>query len=257
MLPTVFVSHGSPGLAFEDVPARAFFHGLGRTLPRPSAILCISAHWGTEAPMLTGAARLETIHDYYGFPKELYALRYPAPGAPALAERVRRLLGDAGIGADIDPARGLDHGAWSPLILAYPDADIPVVQLSLQAHRDARQHHAMGRALAPLRQDGVLVLGSGAVTHNLAEFGRHRLDAPPIGYARAFDAWLARVLEANDEAGLLDWESAPHARHNHPSPEHFLPLFVARAAAGADARATRLHASWTHGFLSMAAYAFA
>ena len=257
MLPALFVSHGSPALAFEDVPARVFFLGLGRSLPRPTAILCVTAHWNTERPTLSGAARPETIHDFAGFPRELYGVRYAAPGAPALAAQATQLLAAAGIGADIDPARGLDHGAWSPLVLAYPDADVPVVQLSVQPHRDAAHHQALGRALAPLRADGVLVLGSGAVTHNLAEFGRHGLDAAPIGYAHAFDDWLARALEANDEAGLLDWESAPHARRNHPSPEHFLPLFVARGAAGANARATRLHASWTYGFLSMAAYAFA
>ena len=198
----------------------------------------------------------ETIHDFHGFPRELYRLDYPAPGAPDVANRAAKLLNDAGFSAGIDAERGLDHGAWSPLLLAYPEADIPVVQLSVQPRRDARHHLAVGRALASLLAEDVLVLGSGAVTHNLREFGRYRAHDAAPDYVGEFDAWLERALLAGDEAALLDWESAPHAALNHPSPEHFLPLFAALGAAGAAPKARRLHASISYGILSMAAYAF-
>ena len=252
----IFISHGSPALAIEDAPARDFLANFRAVAGRPRAILCISAHWETETPMLGGAPRPETIHDFHGFPRELHRLDYPAPGAPDLAKRAARLLNDAGFPAGIDAARGLDHGAWSPLLLAYPEADVPVVQLSVQPRRDARHHLAVGRALASLLAEDVLVLGSGAVTHNLREFGRYRAHDAAPDYVGEFDAWLERALLAGDEAALLDWENAPHAARNHPSPEHFLPLFAALGAAGAAPKARRLHASISYGILSMAAYAF-
>jgi 4,5-DOPA dioxygenase extradiol len=251
-LPALFVGHGSPSLTLEPVPARDFLAGLGRELGRPKAILAVSAHWETAIPEVGAAEKPETIHDFFGFPEALYRLDYPAPGSPALADRAAQLLG--GFGAAVDRGRGLDHGIWAPLRLMYPEADIPVVPLSIQPPRGAEHHLAMGRALAPLRDEGVLVMATGAATHNLRDFGRYPLGAEPAPYARAFDGWLADVLERRDEAALVNWKAlAPEARRNHPSDEHFLPLIVAQGAGGA---ARRLHASFTYGFLSMAAYAF-
>ena len=257
-LPSLFVSHGAPTLALTPAPAHEFLKGLGSGLGRPTAILCISAHWETERPTVSAGREPETIHDFYGFPPPLYRLRYPAPGAPRLAERVVELLGRAGIPSLQDPARGFDHGAWVPLLLMYPEADIPVAQLSLQLPRGPSHHLALGRALAPLRHEGVLVLGSGGATHNLAEFRGQPLDAPPPPHVRAFDAWLAGAAEAGDETALLDYpQQAPDARRVHPREEHFLPFFVAFGAAGTGAKGRRLHTSFTHGVLSMAAFAFA
>lgn len=253
-LPSVFVSHGSPALVMEDHPARHFLAGLGGRIGRPAAILCVSAHWETAAPAVSGALRPETIHDFYGFPEALYRLRYPAPGAPDLAERAAGLLRGAGIDCTVDPGRGLDHGAWNPLLLIYPSADIPVTQLSVQPRAGAAPHVAAGRALAPLRREGVLILASGGAVHNLRQFAVDR--ERPAEWATAFEAWLAERIEAGDEAALTDWrEQAPYARAAHPSDEHFLPLFVAMGAGeGAPGRA--LHRSFAHGSLAMDAFAW-
>lgn len=255
-LPSLFVSHGSPTLAMEPGPAGAFWHELAASLPRPKAVLCISAHWNTATPLLGSATRPETIHDFYGFPEPMYRLRYPAPGAPALAERAIGLLHAAGIPAAAEPRYGLDHGAWVPLQSFYPEADVPVAQLSVQPRRDARWHLQLGAALAPLRDEGVLVLGSGGATHNLRELDRHG-GAPPL-WAKEFDDWLAAALADGRTEDVLDWETkGPNARRAHPSPEHFLPLFVALGAAGGKARGARLYKDFTLGGLSMAAFRFA
>ncbi len=254
-LPSLFVSHGAPTLPFEAAsPARAFLAGLGRQLPRPLAILAVSAHWETARPTLSIAERPATVHDFHGFPRELYALRYPVPGAPALAERAAGLLRAAGLRAELDPGQGLDHGAWVPLLLAYPEADIPVVQLSVQPASDAAAHLALGRALAPLRDEGVLVLGSGGAVHNL---GRIRYGGGPLpAWAQAFEDWLVGAVEAGDAAALAAWlDDAPEARVAQPSDEHFLPLLVALGAGG-GAPGRVLHRGFEHGSLSMAAFAW-
>jgi 4,5-DOPA dioxygenase extradiol len=255
-LPSIFVSHGSPMLALDPGEAGAFWHKLSASLPRPSAVLCISAHWNTRDPAACTATRPETIHDYYGFPEPMYRLSYPAPGAPALAERAVGLLKAAGIPAATEPRYGLDHGAWVPLQSFYPEADMPVAQLSVQPYRDARWHKKMGAALAVLRDEGVLILGSGGATHNLRELDRYGRSVPL--WAREFDEWLASNLAEGRDDALLDWETkAPHAQRAHPSPEHFLPLFVAWGAAGERARGERLYQDFTMGGLSMAAFRFA
>ena len=257
-LPALFLSHGSPGLILEDCPARDFLRGVGRLVPGPKAILVVSAHWETDTPEVTTGKAPETVHDFFGFPAPLYAIRYNAPGAPALAERVAALLRAAGFAAAGDPAQGFDHGVWAPLTLAFPEADIPVIQLSLQPQRDARHHLALGRALAPLRDEGVLIVGSGSTTHNLSAFRQMRLDLnmPPVAWAEAFADWLAGKVEAGDEAALLDWRNAPEARRNHPTPEHFLPFFVALGAGTPGQPGRVLHRSMTYGVLAMDAYAF-
>jgi 4,5-DOPA dioxygenase extradiol len=252
--PAVFVSHGAPTLPLTPAPARDFLAGYGTTLGRPTAILAVSAHWETAAPMLDAAAAPETIHDFYGFPRQLYEMHYAAPGDPALARRAADLLGTAGMTARLEP-RGLDHGAWVPLMLMYPQADIPVVQLSIQSHLGPAHQLDVGAALAPLREEGVLVLGSGSATHNLREFRGSAIDAPPPAWVSAFADWLAQSIAEGRQADLLDYRRrAPEAARNHPSEEHLLPLFTALGAAGPDAKGTRVHASTTHGVLAMDVY---
>ncbi|MFI4986868.1 MAG: DODA-type extradiol aromatic ring-opening family dioxygenase, partial [Alphaproteobacteria bacterium] len=225
--PSVFVSHGAPTLPLSAIPARAFLAGLGPALGRPEAILCISAHWETREPAVSSAARPETIHDFYGFPRALYELVYPAPGAPQLAERAAGLLRKTGFACQEEPAQGLDHGAWVPLLLMYPAADVPVTQLSVQMPEGPAHHLAIGRALAPLRNVGGLILGCGGATHNLAVFRGAAADAPPLPHVVAFDRWLAETAEAGDERSLVDYQRlAPEARRVHPREEHFLPFFV-------------------------------
>jgi 4,5-DOPA dioxygenase extradiol len=252
-MPTLFVSHGSPMLYLEkDVPGRAFLASLGKQVPRPKAILAVSAHWNTEQPAVSLAAKPETIHDFYGFPEALHRLRYDAPGAPELAGRVAELTGAAR-----DPGYGLDHGAWVPAMLGWPEADIPIFQLSVQPYMTPAHHLALGRKLAALREEGVLVMGSGSATHNLRRLVRGQHDTPPEPWAKAFDDWVAEKVETGDEAALANYRNeAPHAREAHPTDEHFLPLHVAFGAAGKGTRGRTLHRSFTSGNLSMAAYAF-
>ncbi len=251
-MPTIFVSHGAPTLILDDVPARAFLASLGRQLPRPKAIIAVSAHWDTDVPAVSLARKPETIHDFYGFPEALYRLRYNAPGAPELAERVAKLTGAAH-----DPHRGLDHGAWVPAMLGWPEADVPIFQLSVQPEESPAHHIALGRKLGSLREEGVLVMGSGSATHNLRALVRGGGELEPEPWAKAFDDWLAETLEKGDEAALADYRAqAPYAREAHPTDEHFLPLHVAYGAAGEGAHGRALHRSFTLGNLSMASYAF-
>lgn len=265
--PTLFVSHGSPTLLFDDDRAHRFLAGLAAKLPRPKEILVISAHWETDAPTVSAVPWPATIHDFGGFAQALYEVEYPAPGAPVLAGRAARLLEAAGFAVSRDPRRGLDHGAWVPLKLVYPDADIPVTQLSIQTRLGPAHHLAVGRALAPLREEGVLIVASGAATHNLEAVlsTRFTLDAAVPDWVAAFSAWLAETLDGGDVDALLDYRArAPHARANHPTEDHILPLFVALGAAmgeggagaGMGAKAERLHASFSFGALAMDVYAF-
>lgn len=256
-IPAIFVSHGAPTLLIDAGPTPAFLKTLGGMLTRPRVVLCISAHWETSSPKLTGASNPETIHDFYGFPDRLYEIHYAAPGSPVFAKQVATLLRDAGYEASIDETRGLDHGAWVPLKLMYPDADIPVVQLSVQTHLGVRHHLELGRALRALRAEGVLILGSGGVTHNLREFRGQSIDAIPLDYVQAFDGWLEDAVTHGREDVLIDFEThAPSAQRNHPTREHFVPLFVPMGAAGKSARGRKLHHAFTYGVLSMAAYAW-
>ena len=251
-LPSVFISHGPPSLELEASAARDFLAGLGAALPRPEAILCISAHWEGRQARLSLAERPETIHDFFGFPEPLYQLLYPAPGAPDLARRAAALLEGAGLSVTLDERRGLDHGAWAPLRLVYPEADLPVTQLSLLVEGGPAAHLVIGRALAPLRAEGVLILGSGGATHNLSEWRQAGEAAPDWG--QAFDDWLAERVTAGAVEDLLDYRArAPEGPRNHPSEEHFLPLFVALGAAEGPGRV--LHRSFQD-TLSMAAFAF-
>ncbi|MDA8050545.1 MAG: class III extradiol ring-cleavage dioxygenase [Rhodospirillales bacterium] len=260
MMPTLFVSHGSPMTAITDTPARRFLAGLGGSLPRPRAVLVASAHWETAEPMVNAVARNETIHDFYGFPQALFAISYSPPGAPEIASEIAASLDEAGFACGLDPRRGLDHGAWVPLFLAYPEAEIPVLQLSVQTALGPRHHLALGQALAELRAQGILILGSGSFTHDLRRFGRGRagIDAPETPDVTAFSDWMDEHIRAHDVPALTDYRGlAPHAADEHPTEEHLLPLYVALGAAGETARARRLHSSVEYGFLRMDAYAFA
>ena len=256
-MPSLFLSHGAPTLPLTDTPARAFLQQLGHTLERPKAILVISAHWETAQPMVSAVDRNETIHDFGGFPQALYDMRYPAPGSPSVAARVTDLLRASGLDCKIDRRRGLDHGAWVPLLLMYPQADIPVLQLSVQPHLGPAHHLRVGRALAPLRQEGVLIIGSGSFTHDLSEFRGHGPNDPAPEWVNSFADWFHVALTKSQTDDLLNYRrQAPFATKNHPTEEHLLPLYVAMGAAGENARAERLHASSTYSVLRMDVYAF-
>lgn len=263
-LPTLFLSHGSPMTALEPREAGRFFQRLGPAFDaafgRPRAILAVSAHTLTREPVLLGAPRHEAIHDFGGFPAELYALRYEAPGDPALASRVAQRLQDAGMPAHLVAEGGLDHGIWTPLLYAWPQGDVPIVPLGWPPNWSPARLFDLGRALAPLAGEGVLVMASGSITHNLRRVfagGREgREDAPATPESTAFRDWWAGRSAVADWPALFDYRrQAPHAALMHPTDEHLLPFFVA-AGAGGDGPARRVHASLTFGDLGMDAYAF-
>ena len=250
---SLFISHGAPTLAIEDNSSANFLRNLSTKIPAPKAIIVISAHWETDLPEITGSAQPETIHDFYGFPKQLYDLQYNVAGDLELANKIAKLLGKQ---AKINNQRGLDHGAWNPLMLIYPDANIPVVQLSVQPQKNAEWHYQIGRSLSPLKNDDVLIIGSGSLTHNLYEALRGNHKEVP-NWVSEFANWVADKVAQNDVASLLNWEIlAPYAQKNHPTPEHFLPFFVALGAANSPLNAKRIHTDTTFGVLAMDAYEF-
>jgi 4,5-DOPA dioxygenase extradiol len=264
-LPTLFLSHGSPLHAIAAGRAGEAWSALGVRLPRPRAVLVASAHWETELPMVATSGQPETIHDFGGFPEELYRLRYAAPGATEAAQRALQLLQGAGFPASANGCRGLDHGAWVPLLRLYPQADVPVAQISIQPSLDAAHHLRLGAALAPLADEGVLIVGSGHMTHNLREWitdarrrGSMAIDERPAQtYVDEFRGWVDRALRGGDRAALAAWQQqAPHALRAHPTPEHFLPLMVAFGAAGTAPRIEHIDAGVDSGVLAMDAYLF-
>jgi 4,5-DOPA dioxygenase extradiol len=257
MLPTLFLSHGAPTLPLSRSPAHDFLAGLAATIERPKAIVVASAHWETERPQVNAVAVNDTIHDFHGFPRALYEMTYPAPGDAILAAHVLRLLADAGLPGTPDTVRGLDHGAWVPLLLAYPAHDIPVLQVSIQSHLGPEHHARLGAALAPLRAEGVLIVGSGSFTHDLRRFRGQAEDAPVQPDVTAFADWMDRAIRDGRRDDLLAYRSrAPHAVANHPTDEHLLPLYVALGAGGPDTKPEHLHNSAMFSILRMDAYAF-
>ena len=257
-MPSLFVSHGSPMTAIQPSPAQDFFRAYARELPRPRAILIATAHFESDAPLLSADARPEMIYDFGGFPQPLFEIVYPAPGAPELAMRATQLLRETGYRAHAVISRGFDHGTWVPLCLMYPDADIPVVQLSVQPELGSAHHVALGQALAPLRDEGVLIIGSGSLTHNLWELARsgRNFSAPVRDWVRDFTDWIADRVESGNLDDIANYrERAPFARENHPRDEHFLPLPFAMGA-GVGAKGKRVHASYEYGLLAMDAYLF-
>jgi len=268
-LPPIFLSHGSPMTALEPGDTGPFWQRLGPALAaagggRPRAILAVSAHSLAREPVLLAAARHETVHDFSGFPEPLYRLRYDAPGAPDLAPRVAGLLRGAGLPVHQVDQGGLDHGIWAPLRFIWPAADIPVLPLAFPPDWSPARLFALGQALAPLAAEGVLVYGSGSLTHNLRlvfSAGRPPLDAPEMPECAAFRSWFAKHGAAADWPALLDYRrQAPHAVLMHPTDEHLLPFYVAAGAAAAAGSpppvARRLFDGLTYGCLGMDAYAF-
>lgn len=263
-LPVYFISHGGGPWSFMDADSRRPYAKLAAELadmPRqvgttPRAVLMVSAHWEEPEFTLTASPRPPMIYDYGGFPDYTYQIRYDAPGDPSLAEHTRQLIEAAGMPAKLDRERGFDHGAFTPLKVIYPDADVPVVQLSLKRGLDPESHLALGRAIAPLRDQGVLIVGSGLSYHNLRQFFSPRGWRP----SHEFDAWLNGVLRGGSPADrnklLAAWETAPSARAAHPREEHLLPLMVAVGAAGEDEAQLSYHEQDFMGGLAVSNYRF-
>ncbi len=254
--PLLFVSHGAPLFAIEPGLAGKNLAELGRELPKADAIVILSPHWMTRGGVrVTGSAKPDTIHDFGGFPEALYQIRYPAPGAPALAQQIVDLLSDAGWTSQLDAERGLDHGAWVPLLYLAPDADIPVVQVSMPYPLDTRGAWKLGQALQPLRDMNILIVASGSLTHNLYEF--RGATSHGADYVKEFAAWTARTLASKSLDQILDYQQhAPSAERAHPTDEHFLPLFIALGAAGESYDMRVVEGGITHGVLAMDSYLF-
>ncbi|MCB1495658.1 MAG: dioxygenase [Bauldia sp.] len=260
--PSLFISHGGPNIVLDDTEARDYLRGLEGLVGRPSAIVVMSAHFETRGPVVVGDPAPGMIYDFGGFPDELYRMVYPAPGSPELAARIKTMLDAAGIPTVVAPERGYDHGTWTPMMLAFPEADIPIVQLSIDPGRDAAYHHALGRALAPLREENVLLVGSGHITHNLrAVFNAMRRGLAPdpemADKVDAFTGWFADAFAKGDRDAILHWkERAPFVTENHPTDEHLMPLFFAYGAGGEGAEAVRAHDSKQMGFFAFDSWLF-
>jgi 4,5-DOPA dioxygenase extradiol len=250
--PALFVSHGAPTAALErDAYTRALA-AFGQQAGSPAAVLVVSGHWEVAGPLrLTATEAPRLIYDFGGFPDALYRVRYPCPGAPALAEEAAALLQAAGLAAEVDPSRGLDHGVWVPLLHVFPQAQVPVVQLSLPRGASAREVRRMGEVLRPLRRQGVLLVGSGGMVHNLRRIDFSGAQAPVMQWAQDFEAWMAERIAARDLEALEAWQRAPGAALAHPSPEHLLPLFFALGAALPGDRLTSVYEGIHYGSLSL------
>lgn len=261
--PTLFLSHGGPDILLGGTPAHDFLSAFGQELSkergRPQAILVASAHFDTRVPSFTADEKPGLIYDFKGFGEDLYRRTYPAPGLPQLATIAATLVEEAGFPVQEVLGRGLDHGAWVPLSLLFPEADIPIVQVSIQSEQGAGHHFVLGRALAPLREHSVLIIGSGSLTHNLGEILRsdRSFDAPVSETVRAFADWIREKAEAGAIDEIADYLAlAPHAREMHPTPDHFVPLPFAFGAAGEGAKGRRVHTSVERGSMAMDAYLF-
>jgi 4,5-DOPA dioxygenase extradiol len=254
MFPSLFISHGSPMLALEPGASGPALARLAAEMPRPRAIVIVSAHWESQELLVNANPHPETWHDFGGFPPELFAVQYPAPGLPELSTEVVELLTKAGLPARLNSQRPFDHGVWVPLSLMYPQADIPIVQVSLPSRQGPALQNLVGKALASLREEGVLLIGSGSITHNLRELDWQAGPESIEPWAGEFRDWFVEKLGANDETSLHDYRRrAPNAVRNHPSDEHLLPLYFARGAGGEFSIA---HQGFTMGALGMDIYRF-
>lgn len=251
-LPSLFIAHGAPDLPLSGTPARAFTEELGKRFPGLRAILVVSAHWEAAMPTIGTAAEPETVHDFGGFDDRLYEMRYPARTSAEVVSEIEAALDVAAITHARDARRGYDHGVWIPLMLAFPKADVPVVQLSLRRGAPPAENIALGRALAPLREKGVLIVGSGAIVHNLRALAREGSPAPD--WARTVDDGVVAAIEGGDTESLVAFPATQLGRVAHPTPEHLMPLFVAMGAGGGQGRA--IHRSFSWGSISMTSFAF-
>lgn len=251
-LPALFISHGSPMLALEAGQVGIALQRLSFNLPRPKAIVVMSAHWESHALEVSTAVRPDTWHDFNGFPAALYDIRYPAAGHPELAEDILQRLNAVGLVAQANSTRPRDHGAWMPLLHMYPDADIPVVEISLPMAWSAEDIFSIGQALEPLREQQILLIGSGSITHNLAELNWQG-NAPVPVWASRFRNAVVHHLSHNNFAAVLDWKNLPNVMRNHPTLEHFAPLFW---SMGLGSRFSLVHSSFTMGALGMDIYRF-
>ncbi|MBS1142970.1 MAG: Extradiol ring-cleavage dioxygenase, class enzyme, subunit [Proteobacteria bacterium] len=256
--PALFVPHGAPTFALRPGAAGAALAAMAQSLPQPRAIVIVSAHWDTTVPTVGFAERPETIHDFWGFPAELYDIRYPATGCREAAEEVVAALKNAGLPTATDHTQGLDHGAWVPLRLMFPDADVPVIPLSIQSRGGTEQAYRLGQALAPLAEKGFLVIASGNLTHNLRDYQMAAMSGGRTpAYVRQFTDWLADNIHAGNTDALLDYRrQAPGGVQAHPTDEHLLPLYVALGAGGENATATRFHAGIDDYVIAMDAFSF-
>ncbi|MBS4097719.1 MAG: dioxygenase [Sulfuricella sp.] len=253
---TLFVPHGAPTFALAPGAAGQALSDWATGREKPPAVLLVSAHWDSAAPCLGAAQQPETLHDYWGFPDELYDISYPAPGAPQVAQQAKELLDGAGFTVGLDDRRGLDHGAWIPLRILYPGADVPVATLSIQSALGPLHHYRVGQALAPLAAGGVLLIASGNLTHNLRHYQTVQGTQPPA-YVREFQGWMAERIAEGNIAELLNYRTlAPGAVEAHPRDDHLLPLFVALGAAGENFTAIRLYEGIYDKILAMDAYVF-
>ncbi|WP_245629728.1 DODA-type extradiol aromatic ring-opening family dioxygenase [Alicyclobacillus sendaiensis] len=258
-MPSLFIAHGSPLLAIEDSVCGRYLDGLSRHLPVPRSIVVFSAHWTEGCQTISASPQPDTLYDFYGFPEALYQIRYPAPGDPALAARIQELLVSAGIEARLDPSRGFDHGVWTILSRIFPDASIPVVSMSVDPALRPEHQFQIGQALAPLRQKGVLIIGSGATVHNLRMLRWDREDGQAEAWAEAFERWLeSRITEGDLDALFAYREEAPYADWAAPrwGAEHLAPLFYAMGASHEQPKGRLLHRDWQYGSLASSIYAF-
>lgn len=260
--PPLFLSHGAPNTVIRDTPVNSFLRDLGGMYGKPEAIVSVSAHFETKGAYIVTDPKPETVHDFGNFEKELFELRYPANGHPDLAQHIADLISAAGIPVTKIPRRGFDHGTWVPLMLAYPEADVPIVQLSIDPEEGPHYHYRLGQALASLPKKNIAVIGTGNITHNLSALFRQgqdaELDANIKSWVDQFLDWFGSELESGNVDNILNYrEKAPFAAENHPTDEHLLPIFVALGAAGEEFRANKLHASYDFEFLAMDAWEFA
>lgn len=252
-LPGLFISHGSPMLALDPEQVGPALHRLGLNLPKPQAIVVMSAHWESEALEVNTGVRPETWHDFRGFPQALYEIRYPAPGNPELAEEILHLLAEAHLPAHANSTRPRDHGVWMPLLHMYPEADIPVIEISLPMNMHADQIYQIGQALVPLREKQILLIGSGSITHNLRELSWNDKDENVPEWASTFRNYVVSKLNHSNYDAVLEWDSIPYLQKNHPTLEHFAPLFF---AMGTGHRFSIVHSSFSMGALGMDIYRF-
>ncbi|MEM7561791.1 MAG: class III extradiol ring-cleavage dioxygenase [Pseudomonadota bacterium] len=253
--PRLFLAHGAPDLVTADIPARKFLTDAGQRIQKPAGIVVISAHWCSGELQITGSSNHETIHDFNGFPNHLYQLFYKAHGAEWLNNKLVDTLDAAGYTASPGSRKGLDHGAWVPLSLMFPEADVPIVQLSLLKTASPKFHFEVGQSLEKLRSEGILVIGSGGLVHNLGSLKSEGL--PPDHWANSFDSWLYEKIFDRDLESLFNYEkTSEFGSYAHPTSEHLMPLFVSMGAGNSDWRPHRIHHSFSYGNLSMASYSF-